>query len=184
MDVQKDIAFFINQQFPNIYREDGPELVQLARDYYKWLESDSKQSHYNSRRMFEYKDVDTTLKSMLIFFQKKYLADLKLQTNVVNILVKNILDLYRRKGTPAGIELFFSIFYREYDTDIIYPAKRMLKVSNSVWKQGIYLQMFPNDNYFLSKTDVEYTYADLISRNITGSASEAKAAVSKINFII
>lgn len=184
MDVQKDIAFFINQQFPNIYREDGPELVQLARDYYKWLESDSKQSHYNSRRMFEYKDVDTTLKSMLIFFQKKYLADLKLQTNVVNILVKNILDLYRRKGTPAGIELFFSIFYREYDTDIIYPAKRMLKASNSKWKQGIYLQMFPNDNYFLSKTDKEYTYADLISRNITGSASEAKAAVSKINFII
>jgi len=184
MEVQKDIAFFIEQQFPGIYREDGQELVQLARDYYKWLEITTNQSNYVSRRFFEYKDVDTTIKELLIFYQKKYLADLELKPTIVSFLVKNILDLYRRKGTPGGIELFFSIFYKEYDIDVIYPAKRMLKISNSTWKQGVYLQMFPNDNFFLSKTDVEYSYADLISRNITGSASGAKAAVSKINFII
>ena len=65
--IEKSISFFINQQFPAIYREDGPELVQLARDYYKWMETATNQSTYVSRRFFEYKDVDTTIKSLLIF---------------------------------------------------------------------------------------------------------------------
>ena len=183
MEVEKNIAFFIDQQFPDIYRQDGGELVQLVKDYYKFLETETNQPHYVSRRLFEYKDIDTTIKEMLIFFQRKYLADLPLRESIVPFLVKNILELYRRKGTSAGIELFFSIFFNEYNIDIIYPADKMLKVSNSKWKRGVYLQLFPNNNYFLSKTDKAYTYADLISRNILGSASGAKAAVNRINFM-
>ena len=184
MEIEKNIAFFIDQQFPDIYRQDGPELVQLVKDYYKFLENETNQTHYVSRRFFEYKDIDTTVKEMLIFFQKKFLADLPLKQDIVPFLVKNILDLYRRKGTPAGIELFFSIFFNEYDVEIFYPAEKMLKVSNSKWRRGVYLQLFPNNNYFVSRSGKEYTYADLISRNIEGSISEAKAAVSRINFIL
>lgn len=185
MEIEKSISFFIDQQFPDIYRQDGPELVQLVKDYYKFLESESNQSNYVSRRFFEYKDVDTTLKSMLIFFQKKYMADLPLKEEIVPFLTKNILDLYRRKGTPAGIETFFSIFFNEYDIEITYPAEKMLRVSDSKWRRGVYLQMFPNSNRFLSpKTETAYSYADLISRNIEGSSTGAKAAVSRINFIL
>lgn len=183
MEIEKNISFFIDQQFPDIYRQDGPELVQLVKDYYKFLETETNQPHYVSRRFFEYRDIDTTLKEMLILFQRKFLADLPLRENIVPFLVKNILDLYRRKGTPAGIELFFSIFFNEYDIDVIYPAEKMLKVSNSKWRQGTYLQLFPNNNYFVSRSGKVYTYADLISRNILGSASGARAAVSRINFM-
>jgi len=182
--IEKSISFFINQQFPAIYREDGPELVQLAKDYYTFMETQTNQSIYVSRRFYEYKDVDTTIKSLLIFYQKKYLADLELKESLIPFLVKNILDLYRRKGTKAGIELFFSIFYNEYDIDIVYPSSKMLKPSNSEWKTGAFLQMFPNDNQFLSKSNIAYTYADLISKNITGSISKAVASVTKINSIL
>ena len=182
--IEKSISFFINQQFPAIYREDGPELVQLARDYYKWMETSSNQSTYVSRRFFEYKDIDTTIKDLLIFYKNKYLADLELKESIVPFLVKNILDLYRRKGTKAGIELFFATFYKEYDIDIVYPSSKMLKVSNSEWKTGSYLQMYPNSNLFESPTGVQYTYADLISKNITGSVSLAEASVTKINSIL
>lgn len=184
MEIEKNISVFIERQFPGIYREDGPELVQLVKDYYTFLETQTNQSVYVSRRMFEYRDIDTTLSSMLIFFKKKFLADLPLRESSIRVIVKNILDLYRRKGTPAGIELFFAIFFQEFDIDIIYPAEKMLKVSNSKWKEGVYLQMFQNTNVFLSKTDKQYSYKDLISKNITGSASGAKAAVSRINFMI
>jgi hypothetical protein len=183
-ETQKNIAFFIKNQFPGIYREDGPELVQLVEDYYKFAETQTNQHLYNSRRYFDIKDIDTTLESMVIFFKNKFLADLPLKEDIVKFIVKNILDLYRRKGTPAGIEMFFAIFFEEFDIDIVYPAKRMLKASNSNWRQGVYLQMFSNTGRFLSKTDKEYTYADLISRNITGSVSGAKAAVSKVNSVI
>jgi|TARA_B100001093_G_scaffold110887_1_gene103221 poly(3-hydroxybutyrate) depolymerase len=183
--IEKSISFFINQQFPAIYREDGPELVQLARDYYKWMETATNQSTYVSRRFFEYKDVDTTIKSLLIFYKNKYLVDLELKESIVPFLVKNILDLYRRKGTKAGIELFFATFYKEYDIEIVYPSNRMLKASNSEWKEGNFLQMLPNDNLFLSDTtSIQYTYADLISRVITGSVSQAKASVAKINSML
>ena len=184
MEIEKNISLFIQQQFPGIYREDGPELVQLVKDYYKFLETQENQSVYVSRRMFEYKDVDTTLSDMIMFFKKKFLADLPLKESTIRFIVKNILDLYRRKGTPAGIELFFAIFYQEFNVEIYYPAKQMLKVSNSQWRRGVYLQLFPNNNVFLSKTDKQYSYKDLISKNIKGSVSDARAAVSRINFII
>ena len=182
--IEKSISYFINQQFPAIYRENGPELVQLVKDYYKFMETETNQSTYVSRRFYDYKDIDTTIKSLLVFFQKKYLADLELNESIVPFLVKNVLDLYRRKGTKAGIELFFATFYNEYDIDIVYPASKILKPSNSEWKTGTFLQMFPNDNLFYSKTSKEYTYSDLISKNITGSISHAVASVTKINSIL
>lgn len=182
--IENNISFFIQSHFPSIYRENGEELVELVTEYYKWMENTDNQSIYNARRMFEYRDIDNTLENMLIFFQKKFLADLPLKQDTVRFITKNILDLYRRKGTPAGIELFFALFYNEFDAEITYPARFMFKASNSNWKNGIYLQMFPNKNKFLSKTDKEYSYKDLLSRNILGSSSGAVAAVDKINFVI
>jgi hypothetical protein len=40
MDVTKYIAYQINRQFPAIYQEDGPELVDFVRTYYNFLEKD------------------------------------------------------------------------------------------------------------------------------------------------
>ena len=180
--VDKTLSIFIEQQFPAVYKESGAELVALTKEYYKWMETAENQSIYNARRMFEYRDISTTLDSMLIYFKNKYMADLPLDEAVVRVLVRNILDLYQRKGSAQGITLFFRMFYNE-DVEISYPAARMLKVSDSNWKTGNYLQLFPNKNLFTSGTGVEYSYKDLLSRNITGSFSGAKAAVDKINTI-
>ena len=108
--VGKNPGLFIENHFPAIYRENGAELVQLTKDYYKWLETDVKQSVYNSRRMFEYRDVSTTLNKLLEYYQKKFLADLPYNEATIAFVVKNILDLYQRKGTSDGIELFFRLF--------------------------------------------------------------------------
>lgn len=184
-DIEKNIAFKIPQQFPAIYREENAELVQLVQDYYKFLETTPTMGLYNSRRMFEYRDITTTLESMIIFFQKKFLSDLPLLEDAsVRLVVKNILDLYRRKGSESGIILFFRMFYNE-DVDIINPAQYVLKPSDSKWQTGIYLQMAPNEGVFYGRdTDTPYQYSDLLNKNITGSTSGAKAAVDKINFII
>ena len=183
-DIEKNLSLFVKNQFPAIYREDGPELVQLVEDYYKFSETQENQHIYQQRRLFETKDIDTTLESMIIFFKKKFLADLPLKTDTIKFIIKNILDLYRSKGTARGIELFFAIFYQEFEIEIIYPAEKMQKVSDSDWKQGVYLQMFPNNNLFTSKSAKEYSYKDLLARNIEGSVSKAKASVRSINFFI
>ena len=183
-DLEKNLSLFIKNQFPAIYREDGPELVKLVEEYYKWSETQENQHIYQQRRLFETKDIDSTLENMIIFFKKKFLADLPLKADIIKFIVKNILDLYRAKGTARGIELFFAIFYQEFEIEIIYPAEKMQKVSDSEWKQGIYLQMFPNNDFFVSKDGSEYSYKDLLARNIEGSVSNAKASVRSINFFI
>ena len=182
--IEKKIAFKVNSMWPAIYRDEGAELVQLVKDYYEFLETEYNQSHYNNRRMYEYRDISTTLASMIIHFQKAFLADLPLlDDTTVRIVIKNIMDLYRRKGTRGGIIVFFRLFYQEY-AEVVYPSKYMFKPSDSTWKTGSYLEMFPNDNVFVSNSGLSYTYENLLSRNIKGSVSGAKAVVDKINFII
>lgn len=184
-EILKKVSFFVDAQFPALYKEFGPELIQLVRDYYTFLETETNQSVYNIRRIFEYRDVSTTLSSMVIHFQRKFLADLPLKEDQIVFIVKNIMDLYRAKGTEQGIKLFFRIFYRE-DVEIYYPAQKMFKVSSSNWRKGTFLQMFPNsiEKTFVSKSNKEYTYLDLLGRNINGSTSGAKSSVNKINFIL
>ena len=182
--VEKNIAFKIAQQFPAYYREFGSELVAMVEHYYKFVESEPNMGVYNSRRLFEYRDVGTTLSEMLIFFKKKYMADLPPidDDKTVKFVIRNVLDLYRRKGTEAGLILFFRMFYQE-DIQLMYPAKYMLKASDSIWKTGTYLQILPNNNSFVSRLGLRYEYNDLLSRNIYGSISKAKAIVDKINFV-
>ena len=71
MEIEKGIAFKIDQQFPALYREQGADMVELVREYYNWLEETQNQSHYNSRRLFEYKDISETVSQILIYFHKK-----------------------------------------------------------------------------------------------------------------
>lgn len=182
--VEKNIAFKISQQFPAYYKQEGPELVSMVEHYYKFVESEPTMGVYNTRRLFEYRDVGTTLAEMLIYFKKKFMADLPPldDDDVVRFVIKNIMDLYRRKGTESGLVLFFRMFYQE-DIQVNYPAKYMFKPSDSNWKTGTYLQMYSNNNEFYSSSGVFYNYKDLLSRNIYGSISKAKAVVDKINFV-
>lgn len=184
MSVEKLISFHIEKQFPALYREDGPELVQFVKEYYKFLETADNQSIYNSRRLFEYRDIDTTLNRFLLFFKNKYLADLTFDDNTVRLVVKNILGLYRRKGTQGGLELFFRLFYNE-EIKVYYPSRDILKPSDSRWRSGRYLQMIPNDGIFTaSRAQRTYTYNDIVGKTIVGGASRAKATVDKINFVL
>lgn len=182
--VEKNIAFKIAQQFPAYFREHGSELVAMVEHYYKFVESEPNMGVYNTRRMFEYRDIGTTLADMIIYFKKKYMADLPpLDDQTTRVVIKNIMDLYRRKGTEAGLKLFFRMFYEE-DIQVKYPAKYMFKPSDSEWKTGIYLQMYPNNNEFYNKDkSIRYDYSDLLSQDIYGSISKAKAVVDKINFV-
>ena len=184
MTIEKLISFHIEKQFPAIYREDGQELVQFVKEYYKFMETNENQSLYNGRRMFEYRDIDTTLERMLLFYKNKYLSELPFDGETIRIVVKNILGLYRRKGTLEGLELFFTLFYNE-SIKVYYPSKNVFKPSDSEWKSGNYLQLSPNSGLFTStKTSEIYTYSDLIGKTIVGETSRARATVDKINFII
>lgn len=138
------------------------------------LKEDKNQSIYNNRRLFEYRDIDNTLDGMVIFFKNKYMKDLPLDETNTRFIVKNILDLYRRRGTPEGVELFFRLFYNE-KASIYYPSEAILKPSASTWNTGIFLQLYPKDIIELK---------DLTGRSIYGSISNAEGIVDRILFTL
>lgn len=182
--IDKQISFKIENQFPAIYRENGRELVQLVEEYYRFVETAQNQHVYNSRRLFDYKDVDTTLNELLIYFKNKFLSDLPFNDETIRIVIKNIMSLYRRRGTEEGLKLFFRLFFEE-NAKVYYPAQDIFKASDSEWKVGIYLRLFPNEGKFKSVvSDKEFTYRDLLGKTIVGSNSEARAVVDKINFLL
>lgn len=174
MDVEKFISFQIENQFPAIFKEDGKELVSLVKYYYSFLEENSKQSVYNNRRIFDYRDIDNTLENMIIYFKNKYMNGLQLNGNDTRFIVKNILDLYRRRGTKEGIEIFFRLFYDE-SVKIYYPAEAILKPSSSTWNERAFLQLYPVELDRLK---------DLSGRSISGSVSRAEAIVDRVSFTL
>lgn len=167
------ISSFIEKQFPGIYREEARELVELVKEYYVFLETKENQSTYNIRRMYQYRDVDTTLDSMLLFFKNKFLNGIFFNEDIP-FIVKNILSLYRRKGSKEGIELFFALFFQS-EVRVYFPSDDMFKPSNSEWKVGNYLQLYPISNTRL--------LSSIKGIRIFGSLSNAEAFVDNVYFI-
>jgi hypothetical protein len=99
---------------------------------------------------------------------------LPLDDENTRFIVKNVLDLYRRKGTPEGVELFFRMFYDD-TIDIYYPAEAILKPSSSSWNQNVFLQLYPIDASVLRNVS---------GKTVFGSASKAEAVVDRNIFIL
>jgi hypothetical protein len=173
LEEPKKISQFVENQFPSIYRENGRDLIELVKSYYRFLESETNQSIYNTRRMYDYRNIDTTLDRMLLFFKNKFLNGLFLEEDT-RFIVKNILDLYTRKGSKEGIELFFRLFFDE-EVEVFFPSINMFKPSQSKWKEGKYLQL-----NVVTETTV---FAGSINRKIFGSLSNAEAFVDSVLFI-
>ena len=171
--IRDSIYTDIQGQFPNIYREEGEIFVSFVEEYYKFLES-SLSSNELTRNFFMMRDIDTTYSKFLIFFKKKFLADLPLE-NVVDtrFIVKHILDLYQRKGSEESLRLLFKLFFDE-EIEVFYPSTAILKASSSKYGFDRYLEMKPVKtfrDYPLRKGD-----------RIKGSSSKATAFIDEVLF--
>ena len=166
-------SFVVENQFPALYREDGRELIELVKRYYEFMETQENQSVYNIRRIYEYRDIDSTLDRMLIFFKNKYMNGLFFQEDT-RFLIKHILDLYRRKGSKEGIELFFKLFF-DTEVEIYYPSQDIFTPSSSQWKVGTFIQLGAVYN-----TDI---FKGVVNKKVFGDKSRAEAFVDSIYFI-
>ena len=169
LDLNNNIYSNIASQFPSIYREEGSFLVDFIEAYYQHL--DAKMD----RDIPKLKDIDTTLTTFLIYYKKKYLSDLPIDTVVdTRFIVKHITDIYKRKGTQEALELVFRLFFDE-DIEVFYPSGSILRPSDSIFGGDAYLEMYPvftSDGYPVKKGD-----------KLVGSVSLASAFVDEILFV-
>jgi len=169
LNVRDHISPTIAEQFPALYREEGDVLVEFVKAYYEYNDS------IMDRNIPELRDVDTTLASFLIFFKKKYLQSLPLDTVVdTRFIIKHIQDLYKRKGSEESLRLLFRMFFDE-EIEVFYPSTAILKPSDSIWGGAIYLELKPVntvDDYPIQRGD-----------KLQGDVSGASAFVDNIIFV-
>jgi hypothetical protein len=169
IQVRDNIYSDIESQFPNVYRENSEFFIAFVEAYYRYL--DQK----NDRDIPKLRDIDTTLPAFFVYYKKKYLADLPLDSTInVPFIVKHINDLYTRKGTKESLELLFKMFFNE-DITVTYPGGSVLKPSNSRWGGESFLEMktvFSEDGYPIQR-----------GNSIKGDLSSAEAFVDDIVFV-
>jgi hypothetical protein len=167
--IETTISDFIEQQFPQIYREEGPLFIEFMKQYYVWMETDSSSPIYQARHHISNHDIDTTVDNFLIYFKEKYLKGIQINTATnTTQLIKNATDLYRAKGTENAIKLFFDLIFSA-ESEVYYPGKDVFRLSSSEWTIPQYLEVIsvPINRLF-------------VGRPITGVKSGATAFVEKL----
>lgn len=164
---EKKISHLIDQQFPSFYQTEGPLFIEFVKKYYEWMES-ANNTLYHSRRILDYKDVDTTVDSFITYFKDKYLHGIQFTTATnTKQFIKHSLDLYRSKGTERSIDLFFKLVYGK-PAEVYYPGDDVFKASAGEWIIPKYLEV-----------ELTKNIKQFVGKQITGVNSGATAFVEK-----
>ncbi len=166
-NIEKRISPLIESQFPSFYQEEGENFIAFVKAYYEWLEG-TNNSLYHTRRLPDYRDIDTTTDDFIVHFKEKYLKNIQFDTATnKKLLVKNSLDLYRSKGTEQSIDLFFKLVYGT-SAEVTYPAEKIFRLSDGVYEKPEYLEI----GYSIYNIDY-------VGKQVIGQLSGAKAFVEK-----
>lgn len=169
-DFENLTSLFIQTQFPKLYLEEGPVLVSFLTDYYEWMEN-SGNFISEGRKLLTYRDIDLTIDQYIKNFKRKYLVSLP-DTLITNKrqFIKFILDFYRAKGTPQGLEIFFKSIYNSF-AEVYIPGTDIIKPSDSKWKVNNYVEV-----------DRVQGLSSLIGKKIVNSSGTASAIAE--NYIV
>lgn len=170
-EIEKLISPLIEQQFPSIYREEGETFIAFVKAYFEWMEQ-TNGVIYDSRRLPEYRDIDTTIDRFVEEFRKKYMYGVPKDAAVdKRILQKHIKDLYSSKGTEQGVELLFRLLFNE-SASVYVPGQDVLRASDGKWVVPRYLEMQYSPNLSL-----------YVGKEVFGRVSGARAIVKDYQVI-
>jgi hypothetical protein len=150
--------------------DEQSKLVKFLDAYNKFLESTG-----NAQEVFQniqlYKDVDTTIDSLLEQFYKNFAYNIS--RNLLTekrTFIKRVKDVYKRIGTEEALKIMFRALYGE-EIQIIYPEDRVLKASDGKWIKDASIKV--KDTTIYSPFNFENTI-------INGQTSGASAVVSRV----
>ena len=162
------ISQFIEDQFPEFFREQNKGIVQFVLAYFEYLEQNNKTTKV-SRQLLNNRDIDDTIDSFIIHFKKTFLQGTQFQSSTdEKFLIKHISDLYQSKGSSRSIELLIKLLFGE-EVEIFLPAERVLIPSHSKFFKPQYLELSPSDRT-----------KNFIGKNVTGTTSGATGFVESV----
>ena len=167
-EIEDNISLFVQNHFPQFYREQGSTFIDFVKEYYNWIQQSNNTIFY-SRNLLEYRDIDSTVDSFLYHFKQKYIANAPVSVDRSRFNIKHVKEFYRSKGTERGTKLLLNRVFGTTEVDVYFPGQDVIKPSDGEWVVPVYLEVS------LSPKTVEFT-----GKTVVGSTSGATAFVEGI----
>jgi|LWDU01.1.fsa_nt_gi hypothetical protein len=130
-----DVSSEITQSvIPPHVRDNAPEMVKLLETFLTYLEVENKSAYYLNN-VIDSRDIDTTDLHLLELIKTdigKFIPSQYTESDDA-LVYKNILDLYKSKGTAEAMHAYFRIFHSGDKLEVHYPKVDMLKPSDGKW---------------------------------------------------
>jgi len=189
MDANSRISNLVNSQVPFFVRNDHQNFVKFLEAYYEWMEQQdagANTQQFNvitrAKNVRSFNDIDDVTIDQ--FTNELYKTFIKLipEDAVADkaIILKNVKDFYRARGTEKSIRFLMRILFDIQDTDFYYPKKDVLRASDGKWfieKSLKFSDVFIDGNPVSSLEDV----GKFVGQTIVGNQSGATAAVERID---
>lgn len=173
------ISNLVQSQLPGFVRDDHPMFATFLEYYYKYLEQDQKTIN-TIKLLNSYQDVDLTVDQ---FSDKMYSLFLKFlpKDALVDkaLLIKNIKDFYRAKGTENATRFLMRILYN-IEIDFYYPKRDVIRASDGKWFVQKSIRITDTAIENTSNTSL-YGLEKFTGTRITGNTSNASALVERVD---
>ena len=172
------ISNLISSQLPFFVRNEHPKFILFLEAYYEYLEQANNTVNV-AKNIRSYRDVDLTedqyAQKLYDTFMKNIPKDVLVDKNLI---IKNIKDFYRAKGTEKATQFLMRILYNE-EIEFYYPKKDILRASDGKWFVQKSLKI--TDTALANVSNSSFGALEKYSgTKITGVSSGASALVEKV----
>ena len=131
-------SVLVSQEVPEFIRDEYPTFIAFLEAYYEFLETkqgtEKNDLITQSKKLRTIRDVDDSVEEFETNFYNTYATLLPLEVQADKaLLFKQLVPLYKTKGSDASFKLLFRLVFGE-DIDIILPKNNVLKSSSSKWQ--------------------------------------------------
>jgi hypothetical protein len=132
MTTNTTISNLVSSQVPFFVKNDHQNFIRFLEAYYEYLEQPDETIDV-IKNIKNYRDIDMSVDvfadKMFDTFTRLLPTDIKADRNMV---LKNIKDFYRSKGSENAIRFLMHIIYG-HEVNFYYPGRDILKASDAKW---------------------------------------------------
>lgn len=130
--------FLAERMVPSFYVAEGSNLVPFIQAFLVWLNKQNRPMGLISQ-LATIRDIDETLDEYLEYLKSEYASGLPLEIATdTRKFLKNVLMLYKSKGSIASFEYFFRTLY-DASVYMEYPKEHILKASDGRWYNDYFI---------------------------------------------
>lgn len=124
----------VSQHLPEFVRDENPKFIAFLEAYYEFMEQQTGFDVTTKSKLLRYvADPDESINDFEKSFFETYMTLIPRNALLDKAtMVKNILPLYKAKGTPKAFEFLFRILFNE-PVEVLMPKNDILRASSGKW---------------------------------------------------